>query len=211
MRLSLVGMSGSGKSFWSKKLLRWGFLRICCDDLIASRLVPDLGKGVDSVAVVGGWMGFPYETRYREREAAYLACEMEVMTELLERLEKSEGGTGERIVVDTTGSVIYVGEEILKKLRNLTTVVHLATPLEIQKLMFEAYVKKPRPILWREAFSKGSDEDNAQALARCYPQLLANREWRYEKLAHVTISYYHHHRAGFSVDEFLSSAGVARI
>jgi shikimate kinase len=203
MRLSLVGMSGSGKSFWSKKLFTSGFLRLCCDDLIAGRLSPELGKRADSVAAVGSWMGFPFEPRYKEREAAYLACEKEVMTELLQQLGKSEGGAEEKIVVDTTGSVIYVGDETLAKLRNLTTIVHLATPLEIQKAMLEAYIKRPRPVLWREVFLKRSDEDNAQALARCYPQLLASRERQYEKLAHVTISHYHHRRAGFGMEEFL--------
>jgi shikimate kinase len=210
MHLSLVGMSGSGKSFWSKKLSQSGFLRFCCDDLIAARLVPELGQRADSIAAVGSWMGFPYEPRYKEREAAYLACEMEVMSELLQQLGESEGGVGERIVVDTTGSVIYVGDEALAKLRNVTTIVHLATPLEIQKVMLEAYVKRPRPVLWREVFLKKSDEGNDQALARCYPQLLASRERRYEKLAHVTISYYHHRRAGFGVEDFLIDAGVRK-
>ena len=210
MRLSLVGMSGSGKSFWSKKLFRCGFVRFCCDDLIAARLSPELGKMADSIAAVGSWMGFPFEPRYKEREAAYLACEMEVMTELLQALGKSEEGAGERIVVDTTGSVIYVGDENLAKLRSLTTIVHLATPLEIQKVMLEAYVKEPRPVLWREMFLKRSDEDDAQALARCYPKLLATRERHYEKLAHVTISYHHHRRAGFGVEDFLIDAGVRK-
>lgn len=211
MRFSLVGMSGSGKSFWSQKLFRYGFLRFCCDDLIAARLSPELEKKADSVAAVGRWMGFPFEPRYKEREAAYLACEMEVMTELLQQLGKREGSIGEKIVVDTTGSVIYVGEETLATLRNLTTIVHLATPLEIQKVMLEAYVKKPRPVLWREMFLKRSDEGDAQALARCYPKLLASRERRYEKLAHVTISYHHHRRTGFGVEDFLSDVGVGRI
>jgi len=59
MRLSLVGMSGSGKSFWSGKLARSGFTRIGCDDLIAARLVSELGGTHDSVSRVGRWMGLP--------------------------------------------------------------------------------------------------------------------------------------------------------
>lgn len=206
MRLALVGMSGSGKSFWSKRLSRSSFRRFCCDDLIAARLGPDLGNRGGNIAVVGRWMGFPFEQPYKEREAAYLACETAVMNELLQELEYLEGNHGEKIVVDTTGSVIYTGEEILTKLRRFTTIVHLATPLEIQKKKLEAYVKQPRPILWRNLFNKQPDETDAQAMARCYPGLLTSREDQYKQLAHVTISYYHHRRAGFTVEEFLRDA-----
>jgi|WetSurMetagenome_2_1015567.scaffolds.fasta_scaffold04746_5 shikimate kinase len=206
MRLSLVGMSGSGKSFWSGKLSRSGFRRICCDDLIAAGLVAELGTEGGSIAAVGRWMGFPFDLHYREREASYLACEMEVMAQILGELSLNAENR-EDTVVDTTGSVIYTGQDTLLQLRTHTTVVHLATPLEIQKVMLRTYMKSPRPVLWREVFSKRPEETNEQALARCYPQLLANREQQYKELAHITISYYKHREAGFEVEEFLSEAG----
>ena len=37
-KLALIGMSGVGKSFWSKRLVNNGFRRFSCDDLIAERL-----------------------------------------------------------------------------------------------------------------------------------------------------------------------------
>ena len=207
MRLSLVGMSGSGKSFWSGKLSRSGFRRICCDDLIAVRLGNEVGQKHGSVAAVGRWMGFPFEPHYREHEAAYLACEMEVMAQIVGDFAKVDDKPEEAVVVDTTGSVIYTGEGILSKLRECTIVVHLSTPLEIQQMKLRAYQKTPRPILWHDMFSKRPGETNEQALARCYPQLLASRELQYEKLAHVTISYYKHRKAGFGVEELLKEAG----
>jgi shikimate kinase len=207
MRLSLVGMSGSGKSFWSRKLSRSGFRRICCDDFIAARLAAELGTQGGSIAAVGRWMGFPFERHYKEREASYLASEVEVMAQILGELSQNAGNQEEDTVVDTTGSVIYTGEETFLQLRACTTVVHLATPFEIQKVMLRTYLKSPRPVLWREMFSKRPEETNEQALARCYPQLLASREQQYKRLAHVTISYYKHREAGFEVGEFLSEAG----
>ena len=207
MRLSLVGMSGSGKSFWSEKLSRSGFRRIGCDDLIAVRLGIDPGQEGDSIATVGRWMGFPFEPLYKEHEAAYLAAEMEVMAQILRDFAKVEDKPEEAIVVDTTGSVIYTGEGILSKLRERTIVVHLSTPLEIQQMKLLAYQKNPRPVLWRDMFSTRPGETNEQALARCYPQLLASRERQYERLAHVTISYYKHRKDGFGVEELLGEAG----
>ena len=38
MKISIVGMSGSGKTYWSKKLESEGFKRFCCDDLIEEKL-----------------------------------------------------------------------------------------------------------------------------------------------------------------------------
>jgi shikimate kinase len=208
MRLSLVGMSGSGKSFWSGKLSRAGFRCICCDDLIAAGLGAEFGPTGGSIAAVGRWMGFPFERHYKEREASYLACEVEVMGRILGELSNSEHNPDEDIVVDTTGSVVYTGEKILMQLRKATTVVHLETPLEIQKMMLRTYLKNPRPVLWREVFSRGPEETDEQALARCYPQLLASREQQYKKLAHVTISHYKHRKAEFEVEEFLGEAGL---
>jgi len=208
MRLSLVGMSGSGKSFWSGRLSRAGFRRFCCDDLIAAGLRTELGPAGGSIAAVGRWMGFPFERQYKEREASYLACEVEVMGQILEELSNSADNPDEDIVVDTTGSVVYTGERTLRKLREATTIVHLETPIEIQKLMLRTYMKNPRPVLWREVFSREPEETNDQALARCYPQLLASREQQYKKLAHVTVSHYKRHKAGFKVEEFLSEAGL---
>ena len=210
MRLSLVGMSGSGKSYWSKKLSKSGFRRYCCDDLIAARLVMDLGKKHGSIGTVGKWMGFPFEPQYKEREAKYLACETEVMSQILGELAKAEDHPGKNIVVDTTGSVIYTSEAILARLRDCTIVVHLSTPLEIQKVKLDSYIRKPRPVLWRDLFMRKPGETNEQALARCYPLLLASRETQYKNLAHVTISYYRHRTGRFGVEDFLHDAGVGR-
>jgi shikimate kinase len=182
---------------------------MCCDDLIAAGLIAELGSKRGGIATVGRWMGFPFEPHYREREAAYLACEMEVMNQILAEIDKDEANPEENIVIDTTGSVIYTGEEILTRLRRCSVIVHLSTPIEIQKTMLDGYMRKPRPLLWRDMFVQRPHETNDQALVRCYPQLLSSREKQYEALAHVTISYYKHRRAGFGVAEFLSSAGVS--
>ena len=208
MRLSLVGMSGSGKSYWSKKLSKSGFRRFCCDDMIAAKLELDLGKKHGSIGTVGRWMGFPFEPQYKEREAKYLTCETDVMSKILDELGRAGDRPGKNIVVDTTGSVIYTSEAILAKLRESTIIVHLSTPLEIQKAKLESYIQKPRPVLWRDLFMRRPDETNEQALARCYPLLLASRETQYERLAHVTMSYYRHRSGQFGVEEFLRDAGV---
>ncbi len=152
---------------------------------------------------LGEWMGFPYEKNYTSRESQYLACERQVITEIIEQLERNGDGPGENVVVDTTGSVIYAGDDIVSNLRSLTTVVYFPVPLEVQAQMLKQYMAAPRPVLWRELFSKHPGETNEQALARCYPDLLRSRETLYRRYADVSIDYYQRHQEGFGVEEFL--------
>jgi shikimate kinase len=203
MRISLIGMAGSGKSYWSKKLAQHGFRRFCCDDLIAAKLASNLTGPDGTTMELGTWMGFPYERYYTKRESTYLTYEIEVLIEILEYLESHKKTLGENIVVDTTGSVIYTGEEILQKLCRYTTVIYLLTPPEVQEQLLNAYISKPHPMLWRDSFRKKTGETNQEALARCYPQLLSSREQLYVRYADVEIDYHRRNEKGFSVTDFL--------
>jgi shikimate kinase len=202
VHLSLIGMSGSGKSYWSRKLAGRGFRRFCCDDLIAARLAPELVQSDGSTLTVGEWLGFPYQPHYREREALYLAHEVAVLTEILDHCDMWGNGE-ENIVVDTTGSVVYTGEELLARLRRCTTVMHLATPAEVQERMLATYLVTLRPVLWHGVFEQRSGETAEQALARCYSVLLASRERLYAQCAHVVVDYHTRHSEGFDVDDLL--------
>lgn len=201
MHLSLIGMSGSGKTHWSIKLAELGFIRFCCDDLIAHQLAPELTRSDGTAMALGEWMGFPYEPFYKGRESKYLACEIAVLRDVLDYL--SGRNPEEKVVVDTTGSVIYTGEDILGRLRSTTTVVHLATPPEIEKRMLQVYVDSSRPVLWRDVFFKKPGETNEDALARCYPLLLFSRERLYGQHAHVTIDYNVRRGEAFGAKDFL--------
>ena len=209
MHLSLIGMSGSGKSHWSIRLAERGFRRFCCDEMIARNLSAELAREDGTVMDLGEWMGFPYEPNYKEREARYLAHEIRVLEEILGYVANSAGDSGESIVVDTTGSVIYTGETVLKKLCLHTTVVHFSTPPEVQERMLYVYKARQRPILWRDLFNQEPGEADEKALARCYPELLSFRERLYEKWADVTIDYYTRNEDSFGVDDFLKEIEAA--
>ena len=203
MRLSLIGMSGSGKSSWSIKLSELGFKRFCCDDMITEKLAQDLTRPDGTRMQLGEWMGFPYEPEYEKRESKYLACEINVLTSIIESLEKGETPAEPNIVIDTTGSVIYAGKALLKRLCRCTTVVHLATPPEAQAQMLASYLENKRPVLWRGLFVKKPDETHETALARCYPALLYSRERLYDRVSAVTIDYDTLNQDGFKVSDFL--------
>jgi hypothetical protein len=198
-RLALVGMSGSGKSFWTKKLAAVGWRSVCCDDLIEQRLAPRLAVGgYAGINGVAAWMGWPNSVTYAQREAEYLAEEIGVMDEFLNNIEKEtsgleketsgpEKGSGTPIVLDTTGSVIYAQNNILMRLRRQMTVVHLANTEDEQRILVERYLNDPKPVLWRGTFHVKDQETPRETVARCYPLLIAARRKSYETLAHCAV------------------------
>ncbi len=203
MHLSLIGMAGSGKSHWSKKLEAEGFRRFCCDDLIAERLGPELKNPDGTSMSVADWMGFPYENRYSEREERYLSLEAEVVQEIIDYLESGTGGPQENIIVDTTGSVVYLRDSLLERLSRLTTIVLLATPPAVKERLLNAYIEHPHPMLWRGMFDRKPGESRLEALSRCYSQLFTSRERLYRRHAAVTIGYGERRKENFGVADFL--------
>lgn len=202
--LCLIGMSGSGKTLWSNRLADCGYRVISCDDRIEQRLrvnfnaAPDRGTGG-----VAAWMGWPDSATYREREKKYLECEIAVMKEIVRELEAA----GDRkIVVDSTGSVIYTGDEICRRLRQLATIVYLeASPME-KSTLIERYLRDPKPVLWGEHFTPIARETAQETAARCYPQLIEHRRHLYEKYAHCALPIAALSNRNLTGDDFLNLA-----
>jgi hypothetical protein len=91
------------------------------------------------------------------------------------------------LILDTSGSVIYTGNNILMRLRRQMTVVYLAASAQEQQLLIERYLTDPKPVLWRGAFQPKAGESPRETVARCYPALIAARRQSYEALAHCTV------------------------
>lgn len=185
LRLALIGMSGAGKTYWSKHLSSPTLPAISCDDLIESRLAPTLeAGGFRGINGVAAWMGWPDSPTYAERESQYLSEEISSLDEVLTCLEKNPSSA---LILDTTGSVIHTGNNLLFRLRKLMTVVYLAASPEEQQLLIRRYLEDPKPVLWRGAFQPRPGEAPADTVARCYPALIAARRQSYQALAHCTV------------------------
>jgi shikimate kinase len=179
-------MSGAGKSYWAQKLAAAGFRVISIDDRIEAKLASELATGgYRGIGGVAAWMGWPTEPTYRERERKYLECEVSSMIEALDDIQSA---AEEGIVLDTTGSVAYTGDEICRRMQSLSTVVYLeASPAE-EQLLIERYLSDPKPVLWGDQFAQRPGESPQDAIARCYPQLIAHRKQMYARYAHRTVS-----------------------
>ena len=185
LRLALIGMSGAGKTFWTKKLTAAGYPGVSSDDRIEQKLAPRLAAGGHTgITGVAAWMGWPDSATYTERESEYLAEEIHSLDEILTELEKQPEKS---LVLDTTGSVIYTGNNLRMRLRHQMTIVHLAASTEEQQLLIERYLNDPKPVLWRGAFQPRAGEKPRDTVARCYPALIAARRQSYAALAHCTL------------------------
>ena len=185
LRLALIGMSGVGKTFWTKKLATAHHPTVSCDDRIEQKLASRLAAGgYTGINGVAAWMGWPDSATYGQRESEYLAEEIHTLDEILTELERQPEKS---LVLDTTGSVIYAGNNLLMRLRRQMTIVHLEASAEEQQLLIERYLNDPKPVLWRGAFQPRAGEKPRETVARCYPVLVAARRQSYEALAHCTL------------------------
>jgi shikimate kinase len=200
--IGLIGMSGAGKSSWASKLAAAGFTWLHCDELIADRLRASFAIGARSVHDLGNWMGFPYDARYAEREAIYLASETEVLGTIAEDIAQSRY-TSTNLIIDLTGSAIYVDREILNRIRQFATIVYLAVSPKRHDQMVQDYITNPRPLVWNGFYRPLPHEDPAAALARCYPHLLADRERQYAEISDIKLDDALHRSAEFDVGAFL--------
>ena len=201
-RLALVGMSGAGKTFWTKQLAAAGWNGISCDDRIEQKLAPRLADGGHAgINGVAAWMGWPDNPHYAEREALYLEAEIHTLQEALDSLKLE---SGKPLVLDTTGSVIYAGTNLLLQLRRKMAVVYLAASPNEQHLLIQRYLSDPKPVLWRGAFQPKRGETPRETVSRCYPMLMAARRQSYEALAHCTLQVAELREPAFTVATFLS-------
>ncbi len=183
--LTLIGMSGVGKSFWAERLREEGFTWLDCDRAIADSLTELLSLNADEAPVhaVGRWMGMPWRDGYPTRQARYLALEAKATRNMLNAAVSQEASS----VVDTTGSVVYLPDALLGELRQKTHVLYLAVPEGRHQQLLERYLDEPKPVLWGDTYRPLGSEEAHETLRRCYPDLLSDRDRRYRALAHQTL------------------------
>ena len=206
MRLSLIGMSGAGKSYWSGKMEGLGYQKFCCDELIAERLGPVLQRKGKATVDLAEWMGWPDSEGYSEAQALYLKLEGDVIALVCDELEKTaEKNTP--VVVDTTGSLIYLEKKLLNRLRAQTLTVHLDLPSKKHEQLFEAYLQDPKPVVWEGKYLPREGESPQNTLSRCYRELLSFRNERYRAMADCILDYSFHHSSGTCLEELLDQIG----
>ena len=202
MRLSLIGMSGAGKSHWASRLENLGYRKISCDDMIADQLGPLLDSNGKSTLELASWMGRPHEKQYPETQSKYLQLETKVVSKICDELEDHQRKK-EKIIVDTTGSVIYLDQNLIMRLRELTKTIYLKLPTSNSESAFENYLKDPKPMIWGDHYLPKPDEDAETSLERCYKNLVNYRSNKYLDISDYEIDYEIHNSSKLTPENFI--------
>lgn len=198
--ITLIGMSGVGKSHWSEKLAKAGYKVFHIDDLISLEIQNIIDKetgdnnvdyGESKVGSLAKWMGFPGDKRYKKNCKIYLKLEEKITLRSLNEALKYEG----KSVIDTTGSVIYLSKTLQKNLKKNTKIIYLDVLQSKLDEMLKTFCEVPKPIIWGEIYKPLKNEREEITLERCYKKLLNYRVAKYKKLAHITIPYNSHRKA----------------
>jgi len=175
LRLCFIGMSNIGKSYCSQLLeTHFNFDRYEVDGEIQKQI------GADGMNDASSWMGYPFESKYQANEKSYLSLEVE-KTEL--DLSEKSGN----LVMDTTGSVIYLNPKVRAYLEQNYLIVSFDVSQSMIDDMMGEFFRSPKTVVWGNAFNQKENEQGMDALRRCYPGLLEDRITRYRALADVTI------------------------
>ena len=175
LKIAFIGMSNIGKSYTALRLAtRYEFNLIEVDKIIWENL------GHDSMEAFAQWQGHPYTQGYSERERESIALESQATRAALNTQELNP-------MIDTTGSVIYVDQDVLKKLKQDYYVVYIeAMQDHIERLKVQ-YFKHPKPLIWAGHYKKIDGLSESESILQCYPKLLESRAKSYAKLADVTL------------------------
>lgn len=181
--LAFLGMSGCGKTYWSKHLAsEFNFNHVEFDELIGkSKSIAGLIKnipGKNEAEKMGNYFGKPWEKGFQSREDLYLSIESECMS------KKFPKGA----ILDLTGSAIYHRKQMEEIAKN-SLVIYFEPNLKAQKEMLCIYLSRPKPVCWNGMFKKKNQESNENALERCYPLLLSHRAKIYGKYADINLPY----------------------
>lgn len=196
MHISLIGMSNIGKSYWARRLVADGYEHINCDRMVEERLGAALSATEHGIQGVARWMGQPYEARYADTSRDYLACEDAAMREAIDKLRSAT----KPLVIDTTGSFVYLNTDITEAIRSLTQVVYFEASAQHRAELFRRYKSSPKPVIWGDSFAPQTGETPQQSLERCYTDLLTWRAQHYDALAHIRIPYERHRAQGATWD-----------
>lgn len=174
LQIALIGMSNIGKSHWARRFKsRHGFQHYEVDNQIQDKL------SLSSISRSAEWMGHPFDDKYQERATEYLALE----TELTFNASKLDGN----LILDTTGSVIYLPAQNLEAVTDDFLVIYLAARPDDLKRLTKRFKTSPKPLIWGDHYRKVEGLNDEESMTHLYPSLLSIRDSMYRNLADIEL------------------------
>lgn len=175
LRVAFIGMSNIGKSFRStqiSELKNYGRYEV---DAVMGQAM-----GISDMNTFAGWLSFPYSSGFAERQSYYLEKEKEMTLAVASQQENS-------LLLDTTGSLIYLDQDVWTYLQKNFLVVMLDAAESMIHQMTTLYFQRPKPLIWGDIYTQKEGESEEEALKRCYPELLKYRRKKYFELSDIVI------------------------
>lgn len=156
--ITLIGMSGVGKSFTSRKLAEWGWYRYSCDETIGSDLLKKQTLNEEELIAamheLVGMLGDESKGglnlfEFKKRQAAYYHGECRSLLFLDRRIEEAQARGFEHFVHDSTGSFCEIENKIVvESVGRLSQICYIeASQAHIDKVLQRA-VTSPKPLFY---------------------------------------------------------------
>lgn len=200
--LTLIGMSGVGKSTLTNKLAGWGWARYSCDERIGAEFLTGVGaQTTGDLAAFLGKLGNPAKggldlDEFCRRQHLYMEAEMASLRAAKQALHS----TNRDFVLDSTGSLCEVEDEaLLADLGGRTLFVYIRTSPEEEAEILRRAEEFPKPLYFPPAFLEekihqyieeqdmfGAESIEPDRFARwIFPHLFRARLPKYERLARL--------------------------
>lgn len=155
--LTLMGMSGAGKSTFAARLKEWGWQVYECDYEIGTRFLKDeIEQTLQTFVTAENYMsclaryigklgdpeqgGLPIE-EFRRRQQAYIDAECKSIERFLD-----QSPTG-KVVCDSTGSLCEIKDQaLISRLGQATLFVYLETGPSDQEILLKTAQEHPKPL-----------------------------------------------------------------
>lgn len=199
--VTLLGMSGAGKTHFAQRLAMWGWAHFSCDYEIGARYLAEHLDGavaVDDLSALSSFVGQVGDQAlgglsldvFKARQQMYIDAEMDA-------LRNMPIVEGQRFVNDSTGSFCEIlDEDLIASVAAQSLLVYIETDEESHKEVIARAVEYPKPLyfpsaqfdVWLAAYC---DEKQVAVdgivpndfSAWVFPRLFASRLPKYERLA----------------------------
>ncbi len=206
--ITLIGMSGVGKSYLSCRLAEWGWQNYSCDYLIAtkylSEMISDGGElRPDNIANLSdfvGQIGNPEHggvglDEFKRRQSLYYEAECQALCDFVDVVKQTTNG---HIVNDSAGSLCEVEDEsVLADVAAQSLFIYLRVSPKNHKQILERAIWTPKPLYFPPAFfeerlaafqdkfeAKAVEEIDPEMFLRwAFPHLFDSRLPKYQRLA----------------------------
>jgi hypothetical protein len=160
--VTLVGMSGVGKSYLSAKLAGWGWDDYSCDYLIGAEYLKDLLGSetlmqADNIAALSEFVGQVGDIarggmalqEFQRRQRLYYEAEVQSLVDARDAIAAAEGD----FVLDSSGSICEIEDEgVLEALGQDSLFVYLKVRQEGHGDILARAVQYPKPLYFPPSF-----------------------------------------------------------